>query len=115
MSASQFDEFDRRMRRIHRRHSKLSHGYVTAVTDDGMVVAKPQRRSHRGAVRGVIFILAVLMLFKGFLHAQLGAGAYQERVDALAAGSVIEQAGAWAMTADPVTLWISGKLGSLVR
>ncbi len=115
MSASQFDEFDRRMRRISRRQSKLSHGYVTAVTDDGMVIAKPKRRGNKGALRGFVLIVAVLILFKGFLHAQLGAVAYQDRVDALTAGSVVEQAGGWVMTADPLTLWLSDTLGSLVR
>ena len=53
MSASQFDEFDRRMRRISRRHSKLSHGYVTTVNDDGMVVAKPKRKSRMTTVRAL--------------------------------------------------------------
>lgn len=115
MSASQFDEFDRRMRRISRRHSKLSHGYVTTVNSDGLVVAKPQRKGHRGTLRGLIVIIAVMMVFKGFLHAQLGAPAYQDRVDALAAGSVFEQAGAWVMTADPITQWLSLKISSLVR
>lgn len=115
MSASQFDEFDRRMRRIHRRHSKLSHGYVTSINDDGLVVAKPQRRSSKGALRGVVLILAVTMLFKGFLHAQLGPDAYSERVTRLSEGSAIEKAGAWVMTADPLTLWISAQVSSLVR
>ena len=115
MSASQFDEFDRRMRRIHRRHSKLSQGYVTSVNDDGLVVARPKRRGGSGVARGIFIILAVVMLFKGVLHAQLGAAGYQDRVDALAAGSILEQAGAWAMYADPVTLWMSGHLSSLVR
>ena len=115
MPTSQFDEFDRRMRRINRRHSKLSHGYVTAVNDDGLVVAKPQRRGGSRMLRGLIFIAVVVVLFKGFLHAQLGAFAYQERVDSLAAGTVVEQAGAYVMTADPVTLWISSQVVSLVR
>ncbi|MEQ9041630.1 MAG: hypothetical protein RIE24_25170 [Silicimonas sp.] len=115
MSASQFDEFERRMRRINRRHSKLSQGYVTAVNSDGLVVAKPQRRGNRGMLRGLAMIVIVMMLFKGFLHAQLGAQSYQDRIEALAAGTVIEQAGAYFMVADPITLWISSKVVSLVR
>lgn len=115
MSASQFDEFDRRMRRISKRHSKLSHGYVTSVNPDGLVVAKPQRRSYRGVLRGLMILFAVMMIFKGVLHAQLGASAYETRVDSLKQGTVAEQAGAWIMTPDPVTLWISGKVVSLVR
>ena len=115
MSASQFDEFDRRMRRISRRHTKLSHGYVTQVTNDGLVVAKPQRRTARGTLRGIAIVILVMMAFKGFLHAQLGAEGYQARVDGLAAGSIYEQAGAWLMVADPLTEWLSGKISSLVR
>lgn len=115
MSASQFDEFERRMRRISRRHSKLSQGYVTAVNSDGLVVARPQRRSNRGMLRGLAMVVIVMMLFKGFLHAQIGAEAYQDRVDALASGTVVEQAGAYFMVADPITLWISSQLVSLVR
>lgn len=115
MSASQYDEFDRRMRRISRRHSKLSQGYVTAVNDDGLVVAKPQRRGNGAMLRGLLIIAVIVVLFKGFLHAQLGAAGYQDRVDALAAGNVAEQAGAYVMTADPLTLWISNKVVSLVR
>ena len=115
MSASQFDEFDRRMRRISRRHSKLSHGYVTQVSHDGLVVAKPQRRSARGTLRGVAIVILVMMAFKAFLHAQLGPEAYQARVDGLAAGSAFEKAGAVAMTADPVTEWLAAQISSLVR
>ena len=115
MSASQFDEFDRRMRRISRRHTQLSHGYVTTVNSDGMVVAKPRRRSARGTLRGIALVVLVLMVFKGFLHAQLGAFAYEQRVDQLAQGSGFEKAGAILMAADPITTWLSGHIGSLVR
>jgi hypothetical protein len=115
MSAYQFDEFERRMRRINRRHSKLSQGYVTAINSDGLVVARPSRRSNGATIRGLGLILVVILLFKGFLHAQLGPLAYEERVDQLAAGTIIEKAGAWAMTADPITLAISVNIASLVR
>lgn len=115
MSAQQYDEFERRMRRISKRHSKLSHGFVTQVTDDGLVVARPRKRGRNATLRGLVLIVAVIFVFKGFLHAHLGATAYDERVEKLAAGNLVEQAGAWAMTADPVTLWLSGTIGSLVR
>ncbi len=115
MPASQFDEFDRRMRRINRRHSRLSRGYVTSVNRDGLLVATPSRRRSSMPLRGVVIIVAILMIFKGFLHAQLGPTAYQTRVDSLAGGTTVEQIGAWIMTADPTTVWISSQLSSLVR
>lgn len=115
MSAYQFDEFERRMRRINRRHSKLSHGYVTSINDDGLVVAKPKARGRGATLRGVLLMVAVIMVFKGFLYAQLGPFAYQDRVDRLAEGNIVEQAGAWVMTAEPVTLWLAENITSLVR
>ena len=115
MSAQQFDEFERRMRRISRRHSKLSHGYVTSVTSDGLVVAKPKGRSWRWLLRAVVIMALATIILKGVLHSQLGAAAYQAKVDELSAGSSLEQVGSVIMTADPVTLWISSQVSSLVR
>lgn len=115
MSASQFEEFDRRMRRINRRHSKLSHGYVTSVNHDGLVVAKPARKGRRGTLRGVAIMVVALMVFKAFLYAQLGPLAYNERVDRLSDGNSAERAGSVVMAADPLTMYIGGALASLVR
>lgn len=115
MSASQFDEFDRRMRRINRRHSKLSHGYVTSINDDGLVIAKPARKGRNTIARATVIVVVMLLLFKGVLHAQLGAQAYQERLELLGSGTAMEKAGAIIMTPDPITLWVSSKVVSLVR
>lgn len=112
MSASQFDEFDRRMRRITRRHTQLSRGYVTSVNDDGLVIAKPKRKFSRGTLRGVAIVVLVLMLFKGVLHSQLGAAGYAERLGALSNGSAFEKAGAVLMAADPITVWLSDLVGN---
>lgn len=110
MSASQYDEFDRRMRRISRRHSQLSRGYVTSVNDDGLVVAKPRRRMSKRTVRTLIFLAFALLAFKSFLHANLGDAAYNERLAGLSEGSQFEQVGAWLMTADPVTRALSAQI-----
>ena len=115
MSASQFEEFERRMKRISKRHSKLSHGFVTKVNDDGLVVAKPRKKSSGAMLRGLILIVVTLFVFKGFSHANLGPEAYQERIEKLAGGNIIEQAGAIAMTEEPITLWLSSIIVSLVR
>lgn len=115
MSAYQFDEFERRMRRINRRHTKLSQGFRTEVNDDGLVVAKPHKRRGGATLRGIVLIAVVVMLFKAFLHAQLGVLAYDERVQSLAEGNAIEKVGAWVMTPDPLTLALSQQISSLVR
>ena len=110
MSASQYDDFDQRMRRISRRHTELSRGYVTSVNHDGLVVAKPRRRMGRGTVRMLIVLACALVAFKAFLFAQLGADAYAAKVTALSEGSAVEKAGAWLMTADPVTVALGAQI-----
>ena len=115
MSAYQYEEFERRMRRINRRHTRLSQGYRTEITGDNLVIAKPRGKKRTGTLRGLALIFMTMLLFKGFLHAQLGPAAYADRVERLGNGTIVEQAGAWAMTADPVTLWLSSKFSSLVR
>ena len=60
------------------------------------------------------FLLVVGMGFKIFLHATIGAGAYDARVARLAAGSEIEQVGAWIMAADPITLAASAQVAAFL-
>ena len=115
MAAYQYEEFERRMRRINRRHTKLSQGYVTSVNSDGLVVARPSHRNKGATVRGLLLVVVAILVFKGYLHAQLGADEYASRVNALANGTFIEQAGSWAMKPDPITLALSQKFASLVR
>ena len=115
MSAYQFDEFERRMRRINRRHSKLSQGFKTEINSDGLVVAKPHKRRGGATIRGLLLIAVVVVLFKGFLHAQLGVTAYDDRVQRLAEGNAVEKVGAFIMAPDPITLALSYHLSSLVR
>jgi hypothetical protein len=110
MSASQFDEFDRRMRRINRRHTQLSQGYVTSINGDGLVVAKPKRKMRRGTLRSLAILVIMMMIFKAVLHANLGAAEYDARVASFANGSVFEKVGAWVMVSDPLTEMMSVRI-----
>ncbi len=110
MGDAQFEEFDRRLSRIDAHHRKLARGYVMSVNHDGLMIAEPKRHRRSLPWRGLLLILVGLMLFKGFLHAQIGAADYSDRVASLSAGNLVEQVGAYAMTADPLTLWISAQI-----
>ncbi len=114
MSNSQFQSFDQRLRSIDKRHRKLARGYVMSVNHDGLVIAEPKQHRRRFPWRGTLLILVGLLAFKGFLHSQIGSDSYQLRVDKLSNGNAVEQIGAYAMTADPVTLWISGQISSFL-
>lgn len=107
-------EFDQRIRRIDRTHRKLSKGYVTAIDADGLIVAKPQVAVSRSPLRGIFLALAVMITFKAYLFGSLGAEGYGERVALLQQGTFIEKIGAYAMAADPVTVWISQQIGFLL-
>lgn len=107
MNESQFDSFDSRLRKIDRRNRQLARGYVTSVNHDGLIIAKPRRQARSFPVRGLLLILVALMGFKVFLYLQIGPTTYEERVISLSQGNVVEQIGAYAMAADPVTVWIA--------
>jgi len=96
--------FDKRLKRIVRQHDKMSNGVVRRVNSDGLIVAKPRMYRPRFPLKGLLAVLFLGFLFKGFLFAYLGEAAYGERVATLQGGTVLEQAGAWVMQPDPITV-----------
>jgi hypothetical protein len=101
--------FDQRLRRIDRRHQKLSRGMVMSVNKDGLIVAQPSRSRFAFPWRGLLMALVAVMVVKGLVHAQIGATDYEARIVVLSQGSTFDQVGAWFMQADPVTLWLSAQ------
>lgn len=107
-------EFDTRLRRIDRKHRKMSSGYVASVGHDGLIVARPRTRRIRVPYLGIAILLVGLVALKGLFYANLGAETYDARVAALSEGSTVEKAGAWVMHADPLTLWVAGQIGPVL-
>lgn len=99
--------FDKRLKRIVRRHDRMANGVVKTVTADGLIVARPRLYKPRFPLKGLIIVLMLGFLFKGFLFAYLGEAAYGERVASLQQGTVMEQAGAWIMYPDLATVFVS--------
>ncbi|MGC8201846.1 hypothetical protein ACP2AV_03975 [Aliiroseovarius sp. PTFE2010] len=100
-------EFGKRLQRIERHHRKLEGGSITAMTSDGLVIARPHRKVMGFPYRGLFFSFCLLLLFKAFVYSSLGAATYASRIERLQNGTIVEQAGAYVMSADPVTVWIS--------
>jgi len=107
VSEAQTQNFDDRLRRIDKQHRAMSRGFVLSVSRDGLVVAKPESRRSRFPWRVALFLLVAVMGFKVMLHAYMGDGAYNERVARLANGTTAEQLGAYVLSADPITVWMS--------
>jgi len=108
-------DFGKRVKRINKHHRKLANGYITSVNHDGLIIAKVRRSGPRFPWKGVALCFAAFFIFKGFLLSQLGAVTYDARVSTLEQGTIVEKAGAYAMSADPVTVMISDQIRSVLR
>lgn len=115
MADANMEDFYRRMDRIDRNHRKLARGYVTTVNADGLIVARPRTSSRRFPWRGLMLVLALMIVFKGFMYAQIGAADYDARVALLQQGTIAEQVGGYIMKADPVTVAISAWFEDMLR
>lgn len=108
-------QFGSRLRRIDSNHRKLANGYITTMNHDGLLIARPRPKDVRLTWRGVAYVVIIMMAFKIFLHAQIGAEAYQERIVSLQNGSIAQQIGAYAMVADPVTVAIANAINASIK
>ena len=107
--------FDKRLKRIVRRHDRIqSSGAVKTVTSDGLIVARPRVYRPRFPLKGLLAIVVLGFLFKGFVYASLGTEQYAERVAVLQQGTVMERAGAWIMQADPATKLVAEVISSVL-
>ncbi len=106
--------FDKRLKQIERRHEKMSRGVVRSMNSDGLIVARPRAYRPRFPLKGLIVVLLIGFLFKGFVFAYLGEEAYAERVTSLQSGTAMEKAGAWVMQPDPATLLIANSIGAIL-
>ena len=101
-------EFEKRLRKVVKRHNRLAtSGVVHKMMPDGLVVAKPRIYNPSFPWKGLVLLIAAVLVFKGYVHFNLGAEEFAARSDALLQGSLFEQAGGLAMYADPITLAIS--------
>lgn len=114
MSDANYARFNQRLHEIESRHSRRSSGFVRLTERNGILAPVERARARKGLpVRGIVLSLLAFLGFKGFLMAYLGAITYVDRVAQLEAGNIVEQMGAWAMRADPVTLWIADQISTI--
>lgn len=104
--------FEKRLRRIVKNHQRMANGVVHSVDGNGLITARPKIYNPRFPLRGLLMLIATAFLFKGYIYAHLGAGAYTDRIEALAGGTLIEQGGAWVMQADTATRAVAAVLQS---
>lgn len=112
------EDFANRLNTLGRKHKNMTHGYVTKVTKDGLIVVQPKRaRSGRGgyAIKLMLLLVMGFIGFKAFTLATVGPVTYNERLSKLETGTMIEQVGAKALAIDPVTEALVETVGPVVR
>lgn len=103
--------FDERLRRLTRKHRRMyENGVVRRMGPDGLVSVYPRRRLPRFPLRAVVLLVVVAFGFKAAMMQVMGPEIYDARVAALGGGTPSEQAAAWVMQADPVTVALSRAL-----
>ena len=110
-----YQGFDNRLKKIGRKRARMARGYVSKVGRDGLIVFRPKRNEGGFPIRGLALLVIGFFCFKGLVLAHLGQETYTTRVDQLGSGSVVEQAGAFVMQADPVSQFIAQKMRPLVQ
>lgn len=105
------NDFYTRVARIEKSHAK-GYGFEASGTLSRKAVKRKPRLMR--LVKAPLLVLALGLALKGVIHYYVGAQTYESRVSALAAGEGFDVVGAWLMTADPATLWVSGQLQALL-
>jgi len=105
--------FEKRLRKITRRHDRMANGVTHKMRKDGLIEAKPRIYNPRFPLKGMVLLILAAFLFKGYIYASLGPTDYNTRVSSLSEGALIEQAGAWIMHADVVTVFVGTMMNSV--
>lgn len=109
------DTFDQRLKRISKSRARMRDGYVGQVSKDGLIVFRPKRRRLAFSPRGFALVLLGFVGFKVLIVAHLGLNTYQDRITALQQGSVVENAAAFVMQPDPLTLKAASYLRPYIK
>lgn len=111
------ESFASRLDFLGRKHARMTHGYVTKIGKDGLMVAVP-KAAHKKSLIPLKFMLLVvigLFCFKAFMLSAIGPVTYNARLATLENGTMIEQIGAKAMVIDPVTAFMADLAGPILR
>lgn len=107
--------FQTRLKALDRKHTAMGRGYTTKLRDDGLIVVKPRRKGWAISPRVLLLGVFAFFMFKAFVLASLGPATYNDRVDRLAAGTPVEQGGAFVMQVDVITQFLADRIGPVLR
>jgi hypothetical protein len=105
--------FAERVQKLETRNRHIPRGMALTVDSNGQTVLRKRKPAAFSPRKGILILLVVFFGWKGFLYQHLGAVTYNGRLATLAQGTLVEQAGAYGMRPDPVTLWVARQIGEL--
>ncbi len=111
MADPNLDEFKDRVDRI-QRDRKRGFGMEAAGTLGRSAATRRQRR-RLAFLPPVVLLLVIGIVFKAVLLNRIGPEAYDIRLGELKSGAALDQIGAFLMTVDPVTLFVSEQLKAI--
>ena len=103
--------FDARLKQLERTYQvRMANGVDHVVQGDGLIVARARRRAPRIPFRGLFTMVVALIAFKVIVLLYIGELAYNQRIDAMRAGTMLDRAGAWIMQADTVSRTLAAQI-----
>lgn len=114
MADPQMKEFAGRLRRIEKTQRRGGGFEATGTLGQSHYSRAARRRNRRSPLRPLVTFVTVIVIFKGFLLASLGAATYGSKIDALREGTIVEQIGAYVMTMDPFSKSIATLIAPLL-
>jgi hypothetical protein len=111
MADSNMTDFYRRVSRIEKMRAK-GYGFEADGTLGRSYYRRPkaQRRSLLGPI---LFVAFCVFLMKGTMYHEVGAETYSTRVASLLSGDGFDHVGGLVMQAEPITIFVAGKLDEL--
>ncbi len=102
--------FDQRVRKIQRQHRALSQGYSLKIDRNNLIVPRPRYAVIQFPWKAICIAAIIGLGFKSYVMTTYSADAYAAKIAQLAAGPLLEQAGAFVMQPDPVASAIAGAM-----
>lgn len=99
-------DFYSNVARFEKKHAK-GYRFDAAGTLGGYRKVKTTRRSF---VMPLLMVVCCAIGLKAMIYQSVGTTAYDSRVEALQAGLGFDRLGGWLMQADPVTIFVAGKI-----
>jgi hypothetical protein len=112
MSDPNMVDFYKRVAKVRKQHAK-GYGMEAAGTLGRSYYTKRRKSSGLRFVAPLLILVGFAFVTKAVLHAKVGAADYDGRIANMQAGTELDRVGAFLLSADPVTVFLSEQFTQL--